>query len=460
MSNIILQTDSYKVTHGVMYPPQTEKVYSYFESRVGSEYPYTVFFGLQGLLQKYFTKPVTVEDIDQAEALFKIHFGDDTIFNRAGWEYIVNEYNGYLPVEIKAVPEGSVIPTSNVLMTVVNTDHNCFWLTNWLETTLSHVWYSSTVATLSRHTKKMIESFLDTTSDNPDAVNFMLHDFGYRGASSEETAAIGGAAHLINFMGTDTLAGMVYAVEHYNANLESLAFSVRASEHSVMTANGVAGEMRILDGILAGAPTGIVSVVADSYDIYNFVHEVCLRKKEIVAREGRVVVRPDSITNNHKTPEELTLWIVGELYHHFGGVVNSKGYKVLDDHVRVLWGDGISPNDIDLILKELLRAGYSAENMVFGMGGGLLQKVNRDTQRFAFKCSAQMRNGTWVDVKKSPLDASKASKAGLLKLVCPQPGQYVTVKQDEDGNDLLEIVFLNGQVLRTQTFDQIRELAK
>lgn len=460
--NIILATDSYKVTHHSMYPQGTKYVYSYFEARPGAQYKETVFFGLQGLLQKYLTTPVTMDDIEEAAEIFETHFGDYSIFNREGWEYIVEEYNGLLPVEIYAVPEGTVVPISNVLMTIVNTDPNCFWLTNWLETMLSHIWYPTTVATLSYNVKKNILSYLDATSDNPEAVNFMLHDFGYRGASSEETAAIGGAAHLINFMGTDTLAAMEYAMDYYSADINSLAFSVRASEHSVMTSNGVNGEMEIVDNILAAAPSGIVSIVADSYNIYDFVHNICLRKDQILARDGRVVVRPDSITEDHKSPEELTVWIVSKLYDTFGGVVNSKGFKVLDDHVRVLWGDGISPEGINAILWTLKGAGFSAENMVFGMGGGLLQKVNRDTQRFAFKCSAQYRDEQWFDVKKNPLDTSKSSKGGRLKLVRTTTNKdtsWLTVRQEESGDDQLQLVYKDGEIKQTTTFQDIRNRA-
>lgn len=442
-----------------MYMQNTAYVYSYFEARIGAKYNETVFFGLQGLLQEYLSTPVTQADIEEAAAIFEQHFGDSTVFNREGWEYIVNTHNGRLPVDIRAVLEGTVVPISNVLMTIVNTDPNCFWLTNWLETLLCHLWYPITVATLSYNTKKMINSYLDATSDNPSAIDFMLHDFGYRGASSEESAGIGGAAHLINFMGTDTLAAMKYAHDHYSADYNSLAFSVRASEHSVMTSDGVNGEMGILDRILDTTPNGIVSIVADSYNIYDFVHNVCLRKDRIMARDGRTVIRPDSITEDHKSPEELTEWIVAKLYDTFGGTVNSKGFKVLDDHVRVLWGDGINPDGINAILWTLKGAGFSAENMVFGMGGGLLQRdINRDTQRFAFKCSAQYRNGEWIDVQKSPLDASKASKPGRLKLIETLDG-FKTVRLEEPGIDKLQLVYRHGEIMFPTTFDEIRSRA-
>src|SRR5688572_2985682 len=309
LNNLICKTDSYKMTHHKQYPMGTETVYSYFEARKGAAFDKTTFFGLQYLIKKYLEGVVvTMEDIDEAEALAFAHFGTTEHFNRVGWEYIVKEHGGKLPLRIKAVPEGLVVPVNNVMMTVENTDPNCWWLTNYVETLLTHVWYPSTVATLSRVTKEGIAAYLDETGASHDGIGFMLHDFGYRGTSSDESAAIGGAGHLVNFMGTDTVAAMCLAVDYYNAPLENLAFSVPATEHSVMTSLGKAGEYQLLDQLLKDHPAGILSVVSDSYDIYKMVNEVCKRKDTIMKREGVFVVRPDSITNEHKTPEELTLW--------------------------------------------------------------------------------------------------------------------------------------------------------
>ena len=457
--NLILMTDSYKLCHYDMYPQDTEGVYSYFESRKGAQFPFTLFFGLQYLIKRYLCGEVIFEeDIDQTSELVAAHLGNKELFNRKGWEYIVNEYGGRLPLEIKAVPEGSIIPVDNVLMTVENTDPKCYWLTNYIETLLTHVWYSSTVATLSKSVKNSMEKFLGETGD-PASINFMLHDFGYRGATSEEAAGIGGLAHLVNFMGTDTIAAMRLAVDYYNADLSSLAFSVPATEHSIMTSLGREGEYQVLDNIMDKYPSGILSVVSDSYDIYKFVDEIVSRKQDIISRDGRFVVRPDSITHNHPSPSELTLWIVKRLWEGYGGHTNSKGYMVLDDHIRVLWGDGIDPAGINDILKLLKTNMLAAENMVFGMGGGLLQRVNRDTQRFAFKSSAQKRSGVWYDVSKSPLDASKTSKAGRFDLAWNSANHaYVTVPEGSRGSDtILRPVFKDGELLIDDNFSKIRE---
>jgi nicotinamide phosphoribosyltransferase len=391
-----------------------------------------------------------------ASKLARAHFGRP-LLNYKGWDHIIDKHNGYLPLRIKAVPEGTPVPTGNVLMTVENTDPKCFWLTNAMESLLTHVWYPSTVASLSRTTKEIIDGYLERTSDSKEGLQFMLHDFGYRGASSHESAAIGGLGHLVNFVGTDTLPAMLLAMRDYDADLDTLAYSVPATEHSVMTARGREGEFEVVDQLLDEYPEGILSVVADSYDIYEFVKQIGSTFKErILARDGVFVVRPDSKTQLHPHPEDLVVWILEQLEADFGAEVNSKGFKVLNPKARVLWGDGIDQHGIEKILGRVALAGFSAENLVFGMGGGLLQKVNRDTQRFAFKASAIKRNGEWHDVQKQPLDASKASKKGRLSLVDNRDGTFLTIPYDPARDSGLVLVFENGKLLNEQTFDQVR----
>lgn len=465
--NLVLSTDSYKITHHAQYPEDTETIYSYFESRDGAEFPYTVFFGLQAILQDLEGSVVDRHDVAQAYDLARTHFGNSELFNYDGWMHIVEKHGGKLPLRIKAVPEGSVIPTGNVLMTVENTCPKCFWLTNAMESLLTHVWYPSTVATLSRHTKEMIAKYLEATADNSDGLPFMLHDFGYRGASSHETAAIGGAGHLVNFMGTDTLPAMLLAIDVYDADLDTLAFSVPATEHSVMTSLGRDGEMKIVERLLDKYPSGILSVVADSYNIYDFVTNLKpMFGDRILERDGVFVVRPDSITLRHPQPSWLVTWIINQLWEDFGGTINKKDFKVLDSHLRILWGDGIDSHGIEYILSALQLEGFSCENIVFGMGGGLLQKVNRDNQRFAFKCSAMYRNGKWYDIQKDPLDASKKSKAGRLKLSKTLDGKYETVPllsaphDHIDIDDVLQQVFENGDLVTKQNFGDICKRAE
>uniref|UniRef100_A0A9L0IFS4 Nicotinamide phosphoribosyltransferase n=1 Tax=Equus asinus TaxID=9793 RepID=A0A9L0IFS4_EQUAS len=242
--NILLATDSYKVTHYKQYPPNTSKVYSYFECREKKtenskirkvKYEETVFYGLQYILNKYLKgKVVTREKIQEAKEVYREHFQDD-VFNEKGWNYILEKYDGHLPIEVKAVPEGSVVPRGNVLFTVENTDPECFWLTNWIETILVQSWYPITVATNSREQKKILAKYLLETSGNLDRLEYKLHDFGYRGVSSQETAGIGASAHLVNFKGTDTVAGIALIKKYYGTKDPVPGYSVPAAEHRLMS---------------------------------------------------------------------------------------------------------------------------------------------------------------------------------------------------------------------------------
>lgn len=458
---LLFSLDSYKAGHHKMYPNGTEKVYSYFESRKGALYDYTIFFGLQYQIKKWLLKPVTKEMVDEAEAFAKIHFFDNSdIFNREGWDYIVNELGGKLPVRIKAVPEGTRVPVSNVMMTIENTDPKCWWLTNVLETLLTHVWYTSVVATRSAEVVDMIREAFEKTSDNIDLYKFYLHDFGERGVTCMEQAGLGGMAHLVNSLGTDTLMAIPYAVTYYDADINNLGFSVAATEHSIMTAYGKEREFELTKEIIEKYPKGILSVVSDSYNIENALKTYCTDLKEaILARDGKFVVRPDSPRWKGDTVQDQVLWIVEKLGEGFGYTVNSKGYKVLNPKTGCIYGDGIGPEDIMTSLRVLMANGWSAESCVYGMGGGLLQKVNRDTQRSAFKCSAQCRNGEWIDIQKDPSDKTKVSKKGRLKLI-KSNDKLITVPESEIGDNLLEVIYENSELIKEYTFDEVRENAK
>jgi len=338
-------------------------------------------------------------------------------------------------------------------MTVENTDPNCFWLTNYIETLLTQVWYPSNVATLSRHVKKTFKKYLDETAETLDGLPFMLHDFGCRGATTMEAAEIGGMGHLVNFMGTDTVPALFGAIKYYNADV--CAYSVPATEHSVMTALGEEGEEKIFEQLIDKYPTGILSVVGDSYDIFNAAENIMGErlKDRILNRDGVFVIRPDS-----GEPISTVLKLIEILGRKFGYTENKKGYRVLNPKVRMLWGDGLDYETIEGILFALTKEDWSVENIVFGMGGGLLQKHNRDTQRNAFKCSAQKRNGQWYDIFKNPLDKSKTSKKGKLSLV-KLDDNFITVPQNNE-KDFLQVVFENGKQMQTYTFDEVRENAK
>jgi len=448
-SNLILNTDSYKFSHSEQYPPGTTVNYSYFESR-GGEYSQTVFFGLQYYLKEYLAKPITADDIDEAEEIVTAH---GFKFNKAGWERILNKHNGYLPVRIKAVPEGTVVPTGNVLMTIENLDPELPWVTSYIETILARVWYPSTVATKSWHIKQKIKSYLDISSDNPEAeLPFKLHDFGSRGSTSTESAAIGGAAHLINFMGTDTAHALSFIREYYNTN-NIAGFSIPASEHSTITSWGRDGELTAFKNMIKQYGSGAMfACVSDSYDIYKATSEYWggSLKQDVLDMNAVLVVRPDS-----GDPVSTPIEVVKSLDKSFGSVINGKGFKVLNK-VRVIQGDGMSEAQINLLYKELLAQGYAADNVAVGMGGGLLQKVDRDTCKFAYKTSHMIINGDSVDIYKDPVtDPGKTSKRGKLSLI-DDNGRLTTVPYNPE-LDLLKTVWDGNNTIELEyTFEDIR----
>lgn len=459
LDNIILLTDSYKITHWPQYPPNTNKIIAYFESR-GGRFGSTIFYGLQYPVARYLQgQVVTEEKIQEAKEYAKLHFGTDKLFNEEGWRYILEKHDGYLPLEIKAVAEGTVVPVSNVLMTVENTDPKCFWLTNYVETLLVEVWYPSTVATYSREIKKIILKYLERTG-TPEEISFKLHDFGFRGVSCPEEAAIGGSAHLVNFLGTDNLPACLLHKHFYGC--EMAGFSIPASEHSTITAWGKDKETEAMSNMLdVYKDQPLIACVSDSYDIYNACSNIWgdKLKQKLMDFKGTLVVRPDS----GELPVTV-IKVVKLLDEKFGSDLNSKGYRVLNPKVRVIQGDGVNLEAIETILSALAENGYSADNIAFGSGGGLLRKHDRDTQQYAFKCSYAQGEGWQRDVWKDPItDTGKKSKRGILHLVEVEgsQGKSITTLNFPTGDkQLLKTVFKNGKVTKTYSLDEVRENAK
>ena len=527
--NICIASDSYKFSHWLQYPrrrqadgttrPRVKTVYAYLESR-GGKFERTVAFGYQYIVIRHLVgQVVTREKIEVAARLAKKH---GVPFNRAGWEHILEKHGGRLPLRIKAVPEGTVLAAHNVLMTVENTDPECFWLTNYVETLLMQSWYPITVASQSRAMAATIAAALERSGD-PAGLAFKLQDFGYRGVTCIEQAGIGGAAHLVNFQGTDTVAALELLGAYYgpeqlppgatDAEMHNLAskrmlceaqgedtaavdaeivaasvrcvwgagidfmpgFSIPASEHSTITSwGGPEHEIEAFRNMLEQYPTGLVACVSDSFDIYRACEKLWGTELHdmIMSRDGTLVIRPDSGDPHEVLPRILTI-----LWEKFGGTVNAKGYKVLDPHVRVIQGDGITADSLVTILNTVMDAGFSADNLVFGSGGGLLQNVTRDTNKFAFKCAAvELEDGTWQDVYKDPVtDHGKRSKRGRMKLVRthivlesnpPQDGgECFTTLTEHDGGyeeakDELRVIFENGELVVYDELATIRERAK
>jgi nicotinamide phosphoribosyltransferase len=457
MSNIILNTDSYKTSHYEQYPEGTTMVNSYIEARgsVSPDVKKTVFFGLQMFIKEYLTRPVTHADVSEAKEIFGLH---GVPFNEDGWRYIVDKLGGKLPVEIEAVPEGSVVDLQNVLVQVRNTDPNVPWLTSYLETALLRaVWYPTTVATNSWMIRQELEAYARKSGSSAD-VSFKLHDFGSRGVSSKESAGIGGLAHLVNFMGTDTVEAVVAGRKYYN---EAMAgFSIPATEHSTITVWGENEEDKAYANMLNkfARPGSVLACVSDSYDIYHATENLWGGKlrQQIEESGATLVVRPDS-----GDPTTVPIEIIDILMMKFGYTINSAGYKVLPDCIRVIQGDGIDINSIRQILANMDKRKFALDNIAFGMGGALLQHMNRDTLKFAMKASAARINGEPRDVYKRPVgDTGKSSKRGILVLEKGSNGKYFTRQRwDASGKNELQTVYRNGELLIDQSLGEIRERA-
>lgn len=458
-TNPILDTDSYKLGHFLQLPPGTTSMFSYVESR-GGLFDHTLFFGLQPILHDL-AVPFTDAHVTEAEEFCAAH-GEPCPTD--GLRHIVRAHGGRWPVRIRALDEGSVVPTHVPLVTAESTDPRVPWVGGLLETRLMRVWYPTTVATLSWHAKQVISKYLELTADGPwDGLAFKLHDFGSRGVSSRESAALGGAAHLVNFQGSDTIEGVLFANQAYGfspgyAGPRMAGFSIPASEHSTITSWGREHEVDAYSNMIDryGKPGAVFACVSDSYDLMHAIDALwggVLREK-VIASGATLVVRPDS-----GDPVQIVRETLMRLDARFGHTINAKGYKVLN-HVRVIQGDGINLTSINAILLDVMMHGYSAANLAFGMGGALLQGVNRDTQRFAMKCSSITVDGQERDVFKDPVtDPGKRSKPGRLDVL--RTGELYRIERLDaertsvDGS-AMQTVFENGKVLVHHYLDEVR----
>lgn len=453
-SNLILNTDSYKTSHYLQYPKGTQHVYSYIESR-GCDDPSvkkTLFFGLQMFIKEYLFKPITMEDVEEAKEVFSLH---GVPFNENGWKYIVEKHGGYLPIKIEAVQEGTLVELNNVLVQVHNTDPNVPWLTSYIETMLLRaIWYPVTVATNSYYIKQDLLEYARKTGSDLDGISFKLHDFGARGVSSNESATIGGLAHLVNFLGTDTVAALVAGRKYYHENMAG--FSIPAAEHSTITIWGEENEVEAYRNMLKqfAKPGSLVAVVSDSYSIYNATNEIWGKtlKQEVLDSGATIVVRPDS-----GDPTVVPVQIISLLMKHYGYTTNELGYHTLPDNIRVIQGDGICRKSIQEILKNLDMAKMTLDNIAFGMGGALLQHVNRDTLKFAMKASYGIINDEGREVYKRPsTDKGKASKPGILMLN-KEEGKFVTKQYHSSKLNYLHTIFENGRLLIDDSLQNIRQ---
>lgn len=455
--NPLFDTDSYKYSHATQYPEGTEFVSSYIEPRRGwNGIGYVLFFGLQVELAKLARIRITQAMIDEAAPVLQAH--GLTLYTE-GWQRIVDAHEGRLPVLIEALPEGTLAPVGVPQMRIRNTDPACWWLPSFLETRLLRaVWYPSTVATLSHFVVGKIRAALIKTDGSDAGAEFKLHDFGARGASSAQTAALGGLAHLVSSRGTDTAMALVYARNYYGADVAG--FSIPATEHSTMTALGEEGELDQMRTLLAKNPEGLVACVSDSYDLMRAVKQYWggALKEDVLARDGVLIVRPDS-----GDPLEIVPDVIEALMAEFGYSTTAQGYRLLPEKLRVIQGDGVNRFSIIQIMDVMMARGLAIGNIAFGMGGGLLQEVDRDCFSYSMKASAIQRGGVWHDVYKDPVTAkgSKTSRRGQQGVMRTDSGALVARRLENipPGADALQPVFRDGTLVGVRSFENIRALA-
>lgn len=467
--NPLLCTDVYKMGHMQQYPPGTTKVYSYLLARSDKKMPATLFYGLQYYL-KILTQKITSEMVEEFLSYRKEILGSDAPKDVVDKMDALAEL-GYFPLKIRAVPEGTTVPVRNVLMTIENTVPGFHWVVGFVESLLLKVWNTCTVASYSKKLQKLCRRFADETCDNVDHLPFQVHDFGYRGCSSDETASISGSAHLLSFMGTDTIPAIKMVKDTYGCD-GPIGLSVAATEHSVMCAYGQENEFQAFERMLDLYPSGIVSIVSDTYDLWQVLEDFAPRLKDrILKRNGKVVFRPDSgdppkiICGDDDAQHESAEWMgsVRLLDKTFGSEKNSKGFKVLNPKIGLIYGDGMFYERFERTLETMRDRGYASSNLVIGIGGLLLQQHNRDDQGFAIKATFALVNGERRELMKDPAtDRKKASHQGLLALYRDGDGRFFTkdrCTEKEEAVSLLNTTFVDGKIVRPVTFNQIRELA-
>ena len=472
------RTDGYKPSHWLFEEDGVTECYDYLTSR-GGMFDDLTMFGAQSIVMKYFLGcVVTPEQVRRARKFYKAFYGMDGVFNYDAWMDIATRLGGRLPLEFWALPEGmSGIPVQTPMMAYVNTDPKHAHLSGYVEPLTFKVWNTITVASLSQHIKKVIYQFLVETG-TPEDIIWKLHDFGYRGVSSEESAEFAGAAHLLNFWGSDTIPAIDHINEFYSDGVFDEdgdptympAFSVRATEHSIMTQNGRNGESAIVKRILKACPNGIIAMVGDSYNIFDFASKIIGTEfhTEVIEREGIVVIRPDS-----GEPIPTMMKVMWELGEKFGATFNNKGYKNLGvgkglGKIKVLQGDKNDYDPVYNMLRAFKGAQWSADNIAsFGMGGALLQASTRDTQKMAVKLSSQTRNGVWEDIFKDPItDPGKGSKYGRFAVTYEQNAgvrRMVTSRLTQGGpipnGNLLRMISRNGYLAVHDKFETARTRA-
>jgi len=483
----LFETDAYKLNHGAggihghgMYPAKTEYVYSNFTNRSTRVEGVTkiVHFGLQAFIQNYIMdafEPFFAADEDEVARLYEERVFQILGPNNTGSEHIRKLHRkGYLPLEFRAVTEGTLVPLQVPSFTIENTDPEFFWVTNYVETvTSSSYWFPSTSATTALLARKLLEDWAEKTGTPIEAVDYQFHDFSFRGMSSPSSASTSGAGHLTSFKGSDNLNAIEWIDYLYPGDNGTILNSVAASEHSVMVADGRDNEVETYRRLLEEFPTGILSLVSDTWDLFGSVVDKVLPElhEQIMARDGKLVIRPDSgdpanilcgtVREFEKGTTDEEKGLIELLWDQFGGTVNDKGFKVLDEHIGAIYGDSIYYGRADDILERLAHKGFASGNIVFGVGSYTYNMTTRDTMGgSAIKATWIQVDGVGRDVMKDPKTGSgKKSATGRLAVLKDREGElYLVEKATQAQEDFSELrtIWKDGEWVRKQSFADVR----
>lgn len=482
--NPLFLTDAYKLDHRRQYPEGTTKVYSNFTPR-GSRIPgvdRVVFFGLQAVLSDLVERFETdFFGVARPKAVGSYHEMLVSVLGPEAAEVIGVEHVeelwdlGYLPLEFKALAEGTLVPMRIPVFTVENTHPDFFWLVNYFETFLSsELWLPMTSATQAHHLRELLDLWALKTTGSTEGVQWQAHDFSYRGMSDSRAAAASGAGHLLSFTGTDSIPSIAYLQQYYDAS-GLVGASVAATEHSVMCAGGEEDELQTFQRLLDLYPTGIVSVVSDTWDLWNVITNILPQiKDQVLAREGKLVIRPDSgdpveiLTGRLRghypieDPTAADLGVIELLWNEFGGTINDQGYKVLDPHIGAIYGDSITYDRAEQIVTRLAAKGFASTNVVLGVGSYTYQYVTRDTFGFAMKATWVEVNGEGRNLQKDPVTDNGLKKSATGRLSVYRDLETGELKLTEKANKFqedagnLRPVWKNGEFVKRYTLDEIR----
>lgn len=481
--NPLLLTDGYKVDHRRQYPEGTSLVYSNWTPRKSrmEGVEEVVFFGLQYFIKKYiledfethFFQQDKQKVVEEYQRRINNYLGE----NQVGTKHIEDLHDlGYIPMVIKALPEGASVPMKVPMFTMYNTKPEFFWLTNYFETLVSAVvWMPCTSATIAKEYRKVLDKFAAETSSIPEFVDWQGHDFSMRGMAGIEAAVISASGHLLSFTGTDTIPAIELLEKYYNANSdkELIGGSVAATEHSVMCMGTLEDEIGTFKRLICEVyPNGIVSIVSDTWDLWKVLTEYMPQlKNEVLARNGKVVIRPDSgdpikiiCGNPEGKTEAERKGVIELLWDTFGGQTNSKGYKELDPHIGAIYGDSITVDRATKICEGLKAKGFASTNVVLGIGSYTYQYNTRDTFGFAMKATYGEVNGVGREIFKNPItdDGTKKSAKGLMKIELHN-NSYILKDQaswEEEKTGELKEIFRDGKLLIDQSLSEIRERCK